>query len=176
MNEKHYIKLKKTREEKGFTQADVAAYLGVSRQAISQWERGVAYPDIDNLMLLCKLYQVSINVLILTNEESNIEEKNIKIENYTPNEKESKEVANIDLHSAMEFLSILIILALSSQIPFLGMLIPIVVVWRTVKNRKNVKVVLFVSIIAFIIGSYNTLNTLSYYVFTNYGTSTIEKY
>ena len=46
MREEHYIKLKKTREEKGLTQAEVATYLGVSRQAISQWERGLAYPDI----------------------------------------------------------------------------------------------------------------------------------
>ena len=56
MNEEHYLKLKKVREEKGFTQAEIAEYLGLSRQAISQWERGIAYPDIDNLMLLCKLY------------------------------------------------------------------------------------------------------------------------
>ena len=42
MNEEHYLKLKKVREEKGFTQAEIAEYLGLSRQAISQWERGVS--------------------------------------------------------------------------------------------------------------------------------------
>ena len=158
MNEEHYIRLKKTREEKGFTQADVAAYLGVSRQAISQWERGIAYPDIDNLMLLCKLYQVSINDLIPNNEENNIEEKSVvkedpvKIKNHTDNE-ELKKTRDTDLHSVIEVLSILIVLALSSQIAFLGMIVPIIIVWWTKKTNKNTKVIYLVIILGLIIGA-----------------------
>lgn len=180
MNEEHYLKLKKVREEKGFTQAEIAEYFGLSRQAISQWERGIAYPDIDNLMLLCKLYQVPINNLIPSSEEDNIEEKSVvkeepsEIKNHTEDEEESEKSKDTDLRSAIEILSILIILALSSQIALLGMIVPIIVALWPRKNKKNEKVIYLVSIIGFVIGTYNTCNILSYYLFVDYGTSKIE--
>ena len=45
------------------TQLDLAGKLQVSRQAISKWEQGTAFPSTENLIQLGKLYGVSIEVL-----------------------------------------------------------------------------------------------------------------
>lgn len=47
--------LKKLRKEKNISQEQLAEKLNISRQAISKWESGKAYPDIDNLILLDEL-------------------------------------------------------------------------------------------------------------------------
>lgn len=56
--------LKRARLEKGLTQNDVSAKLGISRQAVSRWETGAAYPDIDNLTLLSEIYGASVDELL----------------------------------------------------------------------------------------------------------------
>lgn len=173
MREEHYIKLKEIREEKGFTQSEVASHLGVSRQAISQWERGIAYPDIDNLVLLCHLYQVSLDDLVIVNEEGKDTERHVTTkENLIKNEEKTNE--SRDLGAVIEFLSILVVLAISSQIAFLGMVVPIILCVWIKKNRKMSRIIYVVSFIGFLICAYNTWNLLSYYMFANYGTSQIE--
>ena len=52
-------RLAKARKEKGFTQSDVAEKLNVSFQAVSLWERGENTPEIDKLVDIASLYQVS---------------------------------------------------------------------------------------------------------------------
>ncbi|MGF9958716.1 helix-turn-helix domain-containing protein [Bacillus mycoides] len=56
--------LKKFRESKSFSQEDVARKVGVTRQAVYKWESNKSYPDIDNLILLSELYEVTIDELI----------------------------------------------------------------------------------------------------------------
>lgn len=56
--------LKKLRESKGFSQEDVAKKIGVTRQAIYKWENDKSYPDIDNLILLSEMYNVTLDELI----------------------------------------------------------------------------------------------------------------
>lgn len=56
--------LKKARLEKGYSQSDVAKKLNISRQAISRWENGLAYPDIENLKLLGDIYDLSFDELL----------------------------------------------------------------------------------------------------------------
>ncbi|GAB6434004.1 MULTISPECIES: helix-turn-helix domain-containing protein [Bacillus] len=65
--------LKKLRESKGFSQEDVAKKIGVTRQAVYKWENGKSYPDIDNLILLSEMYNVTLDELIKGNQ--NIKEK-----------------------------------------------------------------------------------------------------
>lgn len=56
-------RLAKLRRGKGLNQEELAEKLGVSRQAVSKWERGESTPDIANLVSLSELYQVSIDYL-----------------------------------------------------------------------------------------------------------------
>lgn len=62
-------RLVKLRKSKGFSQEDLAAKLGISRQAISKWERAEASPDTDNLILLARLYGVSLDELLSTDDK-----------------------------------------------------------------------------------------------------------
>lgn len=52
------------RRERGLTQEGLAAALGVSRQAVSKWERAEASPDTDNLLALSQLYGISLDDLL----------------------------------------------------------------------------------------------------------------
>ena len=52
------------RKEKKLSQDDLAEIIFVSRQSISNWERGATYPDIQNLLLLSKVFEVSLDKLV----------------------------------------------------------------------------------------------------------------
>lgn len=54
-------RLQKLRKEHGYSQEQLADELGVSRQAISKWERGEASPDTENLIALARLYGVTVD-------------------------------------------------------------------------------------------------------------------
>ena len=56
--------LKEYRQQSGMTQEYVAEALGVSRQAVSKWETGVAEPSTSNLLALAKLYGVDPGELL----------------------------------------------------------------------------------------------------------------
>ena len=56
-------KLSTLRKQHKITQMELADKLGVSRQAVSKWEQGTAFPSTENLIQLGKLYGVSIEVL-----------------------------------------------------------------------------------------------------------------
>lgn len=56
--------LVKLRQAKNWTQEDLANKLHVSRQAISKWETGLSVPNIDALLELSKLYNMSINEIL----------------------------------------------------------------------------------------------------------------
>ena len=57
-------RLAELRKQKGLSQEELADRLGVSRQAISKWERGEASPDTDNLIELAKIYDISLDELV----------------------------------------------------------------------------------------------------------------
>lgn len=59
-----YNNLKLYRKKCGFTQEQIAEMLGVSRQAVAKWERGETLPDIENVIALADLYEVSVDSLV----------------------------------------------------------------------------------------------------------------
>lgn len=59
-------KLTQARKAAGLTQADVAARLVVSRQAVSRWESGQSKPSTERLLALGELYGMSIDQLLNT--------------------------------------------------------------------------------------------------------------
>jgi transcriptional regulator with XRE-family HTH domain len=52
------------RREKGLTQEDLAAYIGVSKASVSKWETGQSYPDITLLPQLSAYFNISIDDLM----------------------------------------------------------------------------------------------------------------
>lgn len=57
--------LKVKRKERSLTQAQVAEKIFVSQKSVSNWETGKTYPDIDSLIRLAKLYDLSLDNLLL---------------------------------------------------------------------------------------------------------------
>ena len=62
-------KLQKIRKEHNITQEGLADKLNVSRQAVSKWESGSAYPDTEKLIQISKLFNVSLDDLINDNSD-----------------------------------------------------------------------------------------------------------
>lgn len=52
------------RKEMGLKQEQVAQYIGVSRAAVSKWEKGLSYPDITLLPKLATYFNISIDALL----------------------------------------------------------------------------------------------------------------
>ena len=61
-------KLQKLRREAGLSQEMLAEKLEVSRQAVSKWESGQTYPEMDKLIALCTLFGVSLDHLVRDGE------------------------------------------------------------------------------------------------------------
>lgn len=59
-------RLKKARLDAGLTQKDVSTRLGITYQAISNYERGINRVDTDTLIKLCSLYEINISDLLRT--------------------------------------------------------------------------------------------------------------
>lgn len=56
--------LKKLRKIKKLSQEDLAEKMNVSRQSVSKWETGDAYPEMNNILELCKIFHCRINDLV----------------------------------------------------------------------------------------------------------------
>lgn len=56
--------LRKLRKSKKLSQEDLAEKMHVSRQSVSKWETGEAYPEMNNILELCKIFHCSINDLV----------------------------------------------------------------------------------------------------------------
>lgn len=69
MNIETAKRLYEYRKAHGYSQEELAAKIGVSRQAISKWERSESSPDTDNLIALAQLYGVSLDTLLMGEEE-----------------------------------------------------------------------------------------------------------
>lgn len=52
------------RKSHNHTQDDLAKKLGISRQAVSKWETGMAIPDLEVLLEISKLYNITINDIL----------------------------------------------------------------------------------------------------------------
>ena len=63
-------RLQKLRKENGYSQEELADKLGISRQAVSKWERAESSPDTDNLIILARLYNMSLDELLYDTESS----------------------------------------------------------------------------------------------------------
>ena len=56
--------IKRHRTERGLSQDDLATKIYVSRQTVSSWENDKTYPDVESLLLLSVLFDVTVDELI----------------------------------------------------------------------------------------------------------------
>ncbi len=76
MNLQLSANIKKLRKENNLTQDELATELGISYQAVSRWETGTSYPDVEMLPALASIFGVSMDILFGVDEQS--EEQKIR--------------------------------------------------------------------------------------------------
>ena len=73
-------KLYSLRKQKGLSQEELANRLNVSRQTISKWEVGDSTPDMEKLIALSDLFEISLDELVLDKKPTSIGEISAKTE------------------------------------------------------------------------------------------------
>ena len=71
-------KLQELRKQKGLSQEELAKELYVSRTAISKWESGRGYPNIDSLKAIAKFFKITIDELLSSEELLSLAEQSTK--------------------------------------------------------------------------------------------------
>ena len=73
-------KLYDLRKQKGFSQEELANRLNVSRQTVSKWEVGDSTPDLEKLVAISDLFEISLDELVLDKAAVSSEETSSKSE------------------------------------------------------------------------------------------------
>lgn len=133
-------KLKEYRKKNHYSQEQVAEHMNLSRQAISNWETGKAYPDLDNLVMLSELYGTPVDVLL--GEEISVKEKTDYKMGTLP--------ANY-LH-VLEVIGLIAILVLAASFPFCSIPVSLIIMFWVKKSRKNYIVIYIICVICIAIG------------------------
>lgn len=76
MNVDIAYRLSRLRRDRGYSQEKLAEKLGVSRQAVSKWERAESSPDTDNLIALADIYGMSLDELLKGSPEQTAADEN----------------------------------------------------------------------------------------------------
>lgn len=58
------FRLRNFREEKGYTQSDLAKLVGKSLRTVRMWETGESYPNVDMLFRLCSIFNTDPNTML----------------------------------------------------------------------------------------------------------------
>ncbi len=101
----------KKRLDNKYTQESLAEELDISNRSVSKWERGICLPDANNMMKLCKLFNISYNEL-LSGEDLK------KTDYETKAEENLKEFAKIETAQNKKFLLYENVLGFMSSISF----------------------------------------------------------
>ena len=62
------------RKQRGMTQLDLAAKMGVTDKAVSKWERDLSYPDVGSLPRLAEVFGISVDALMQVEPRAQTEE------------------------------------------------------------------------------------------------------
>lgn len=164
--------LKSSRENKGLSQMDVAKKLNITRQSISKWETGKGYPDLDNLVLLSEIYEISIDELL---KENQMLKNKIKENNETIVENKRKlEWINRQIPETRDDSFLLLVLTMvSCVIPLLGIFIPITVLKINKPTNTYSTLIKIVCVCCLLVSIYNTL-LLANNMFFKTGYSSVE--
>ena len=100
-------KLRERRLELGMKQDQVAEMLGVTRQTISNWENGKSYPDIDRVVHLSDIYQLSLDQLLKGDQKM--------VEHYKENTNINKYLKIISILFLVNFLAMIVLLFTSNN-------------------------------------------------------------
>lgn len=161
------LRLKELRKKHNYSQAYVAEQLNISRQSISHWENGKAYPDMDNVILLAELFEVTVDELLEDNQEQLDEEGNGKEES-----DDDKGFMFSNDWAILEMIGVTIILLVSLNV-FLGGIIVSIVVFYWIKKTDRKYYIIYVVCLICILLSIHDVYSLFLHMST-YGSPIIR--
>lgn len=121
--------LKLIRKSKKMSQEDLAFKVGVSRQSVSKWETGESYPEMNNILELCKIFNCKINDIVHTNmSDLNSLDEEIKMNVVKLTKEKQKKMKYLSkiicliarISKILVFLSIIIVTLVAVFIPIIG--------------------------------------------------------
>jgi len=141
--------LRKIRKSKKMSQEQLAEKVNVTRQSVSKWENGESYPEMNNILELCKIFNCKLNDLVHTDmaDISSLDEE-IVMNVVKFNEKKQKEVRT--LSNAISLIGKIGAIVLKVAIPFIILamiLVPYVINNVEIKNNEigfkteNIKII-----------------------------------
>lgn len=101
-------RISELRKQRGFTQEYVAEQLGVSRQAVSKWESDISLPNMENMVKISTLLDVSLDDIIQTQEKNVVSLEYLEQYAYERLEKVKKidNLVRSSLNTAMRIIAI----------------------------------------------------------------------
>jgi len=174
MKKELYLKLLECRKNNKMSQEDVAEQLHISRQTISQWERGVTEPDLNSLRKLCKVYGVSVSEMLDEEEQKPIAREEVA---ESGDCYEQQGFIRKHLISVIEILIITAAVWLAAQVAILGVVASIAVpIWFCFQKRSvGAKVVvILICCIGFMTSAQYTYNLICIWFFPNAGVGTVQ--
>lgn len=100
-------RIKKLRIAKKLSQQAFADVLQVSRQTVSKWENGRTYPDIGHLLLMCELFETTLDELLREDTASNnVPTKNGKQQKFGKNKKLIVSLAIVAVFTVLAYVSL----------------------------------------------------------------------
>lgn len=141
--------LRQIRKSKKMSQEQLAEKVNVTRQSVSKWENGESYPEMNNILELCKIFNCKLNDLVHTDmtDISSLDEE-IVMNVVKFNEKKQKEVKT--LSNVISLIGKIGAIVLKVAIPFIILamiLVPYVVNNVEIKNNEigfktdNIKII-----------------------------------
>lgn len=97
-------RLKNLRKQAHLTQVDVAEKLGISQPAYASWERGVKKPTQENLVKIAKLFNASIDTLVLNDKTDGIDLSEVELLFRTTSDGMSNEEKKVFKQELIEFM------------------------------------------------------------------------
>lgn len=84
------------RKKNGWSQEELAGKLNVSRQSVSKWESAMSVPDLDKILQLSEIFEVSTDYLLKEDKE----------EDYIPGNPDGVQIRKITMEEAQEFIRV----------------------------------------------------------------------
>lgn len=127
------------RKNQKMSQEKLAEKVGVSRQSVSKWENGTAYPEMNRILELCKIFHCQLNDLVndkILDFDSLDEEIKMNIVKFNKEKQRKLKIASKTISICSRVLQIVTIIA--SVILFIGMFFVPTIVNQTTINDKNI--------------------------------------
>ena len=126
--------LRNLRKKKKISQEKLGELVGVSRQSVSKWECGEAYPEVDNIFKLCDIFHCKINELV-HEDFSDIDSLGEEVKGTLVKFKKEKQKQMKALSKAIYILA-----RIGKVIMILGMIVIILMMFLTPMIASNIEV------------------------------------